>query len=75
MRKAVVSIVGILAMIMALHAITQNTKDTEILLTNVEALSDDAEETIHIWCCGTKNTCAKGDKVTIKGKYSNEPCK
>lgn len=75
MRKSIISIVGILAMIISLCAITQNIKDNEILLANVEALSYEDNETIHIWCCGTKDTCAKGDKVTIKGKYSNKPCK
>lgn len=75
MRKTVISIVGIIAIIMSLYAIIPDGKNNDMLLANVEALSDDADETIHIWCCGKKDTCAKGEKVKIKGKISNEPCK
>lgn len=48
---------------------------SEITTKNIEALAQgDDDDVIHLWCCGNKLTCAKGDNVKIIGKMSASPC-
>lgn len=43
-----------------------------VFISNIEALSNG--ESMHIWCCGTKDVCIKADGVEIVGRKSVLPC-
>lgn len=47
----------------------------EITTQNIEALTQEDDDAIHIWCCGIVRTCAKGDNYRIIGKTKQSPCK
>lgn len=47
----------------------------EITTQNIEALAQEDDDEVHLWCCGIVRICAKGDNVTILGKMKQSPCK
>lgn len=62
------------AFFIAFLFINKESNSSSLLLENVEALSQ-SEEVDHYWCCGHTGVCAQGDKLTIKGTFTSEPCK
>lgn len=52
----------------------QNTNYDDLLMQNVEALTQ-SEDVDHYWCCGNTGVCGRGPNLIIKGTLSTEPCK
>ncbi len=48
---------------------------SDLTVRNVEALAQEEDNVIDLWCCGNTDKCAMGEKVVIIGKMSAKPCK
>lgn len=59
--------------------IANDERDTDILLSNIEALSETPEKPAknptEYWCCGTTAKCLEASNLIIVGHLSFTPCK